>query len=163
MNRAYPAVLAGIICGIAGLKHAANLRKSAAELVRWAELLRQLALLLREATMSLPAVFCQAAAGSQAPDDLLRQLASEMRSQPLLPLPELYRRITAAHPAPDAIGRMMDRIWHGSLESRVLAVQQAADEVEHMAATAQTKAARDARMWAQLGWTFGACLTLILL
>lgn len=163
MNRMFPAVLAGVICGAAGLKHASDLRKGAAELVRWTEILRHLALLLQEAAMSLPEVFCHAASGAQAPDELLRQLASDMRAEPLVPLPELFRRRNAMHPFPEAVERMMERIWHGPLEARVLAVRQAADEIEQSADAAQAKANRDARMWTQLGWTFGACLTLMLL
>lgn len=163
MIRPLLAVMAGLLCGVAGLRQARQLTGGAARLRRLEELLRHLSLLLKESALSLPEALEQAASSASAADDLLRSLALRMRSQPLTPLCELYEVLHVSGPEAAALSRLMARLGRGSLESRCQAVDQAAGEIAYLASAAGDKAAKDARMWATLGWTCGACLTLLLL
>lgn len=165
MTRTVPALAAGIICGTAGLRYAAELRRSAAALARWEQLLRHLSLLISQCTMSLPEAFRQAGSENGAPDSLLKALAFDMQQHPTCPLPDLYeaRSSTVSSAARPILSRMMARISRGSLDERVQAVRQAADEIALVGQNAAGRAVKDAKMWAQLGWTLGACVTLMLL
>ena len=163
MTRAVLAVMSGLLCALAGWRHAAALRTSAARLHRWTEVLAHLALILSEGASTLPEAFEPAATGDLQPDELLRSLATNLRSQPLTPLSALY----AAHALPgaegDALNRLMNRLGHGSLEMRCHAVSQTAEELSLLAVRARENADRDATMWRNLGFIGGACLTLMLL
>ena len=57
----------------------------------------------------------------------------------------------------------MDRLGHGSLESRRLAVDQACALIRQMGNHAAEVSARDAKLWQTLGLAGGAALTLLLL
>ncbi|MBQ8312346.1 MAG: hypothetical protein IJX84_03975 [Clostridia bacterium] len=160
MMRPVLAVMAGLLCGVMGLRQASRIRETNATLHRWHTLLQHLCLLLQEQSLSLPEAFTQAAAENTAADQLLRQWAEALRRDPLTPLPQHY----APQGAEGAVLlRLLDGLSHGSLESRVLSAQQAAEEMALLASAAQSKAQQDSKMWSTLGWTCGACLTLMLL
>lgn len=163
MIRAVLAVMAGLLCGVIGVRHARRLSGTASRLRRWEELLRHLALLLTEGDASLPEVFEQAASAHEAPDELLCRLARQMREQPMSMLPDLYAACQNICEEDGVLTRLMARLGRGSLESRRQAVEQAAEEIALLSASASAKAATDARMWTTLGWTCGACLTLMLI
>ena len=163
MTRAALAVMAGLLCALAGLRRAAALHAAAARLHRWTDVLEHLALILAEGASSLPEAFEQAAASPLPPDELLRALASDLRSQPLTPLPNLYAAHAQPGPERDALARLMARLARGSLEARCQAVSQAAQELALLAGQARRSADKDAVMWRNLGFIGGACLTLMLL
>ena len=163
MIRPALAVFAGLMCGVIGQRQARRLREEGVNLRRWEQLLRRLALLLREGTLSLPEALRQAAGEDSAPDLMLRRLGDELEHNPLSPLPELVARCAPAGPEPPVLSRLMARLGHGSLESRCQAAEQAAEEIALMARAATERAARDAKLHASLGWTCGACLTILLL
>ena len=163
MIRSVLAVFAGLLCGLIGQRQARRLREEGANLRRWEQLLRRLALLLREGTLSLPEALRQSAGEDSAPDLMLRRLGDELEHNPLSPLPELFARCAPAGPEAPVLSRLMARLGHGSLESRCQAAEQAAEEIALMARAATERAARDAKLHASLGWTCGACLTILLL
>lgn len=163
MTRLLPALAAGVICGVAGMRQASGLRRQAAALRRWEQMLRQMAFIMQERTLPLPDVMTQAASEAGEPDQRLRRLAEAMRAEPLTPLTALYEREQPTGPEAALLGRLMERLWHGSLEHRVLALTQAAEEIALLADAFAQKTAKDARMWSQLGWAVGACLTLLLI
>ena len=163
MIRPALAVFAGLMCGVIGQRQARRLREEGVNLRRWEQLLRRLALLLREGTLSLPEALRQSAGESSAPDLLLRRLGDEMEQHPLSPLPELYARIAPPGPEAPVLARLMAQLGRGSLDSRCQAAEQAAEETALLARAASERAARDAKLHASLGWTCGACLTILLL
>ena len=162
MSRAILAVMAGLLCALAGVKHASALKADAARITRWVQVLDHLSLLLRQGTLSIPEALCAAADGSHPPDKLLRDMASAMHSTPLLSLPDAFNTCPSWQER-DVLGRMFARMGHGSRESRVLAAEQAAAELRLLATAASAKAEKDAKMWQTLGFTGGACLTIMLL
>ena len=163
MTRAMLAVMAGMLCALAGWRHAAALRASAARLHRWTEVLEHLALILSEGTSTLPEAFERAATSPLGPDELLLSLAADLRRQPLTPLPSLYAAHALPGPEHDALVRLMNRLGRGSLEMRCQAVSQTAEELALLARQSRESADRDAAMWRNLGFIGGACLTLMLL
>lgn len=154
------AVFSGLLCALLGMRQARRLRQDSARLHRWEQLLRQLQLILQESTLPLPEAFLQAADTDTPADCTLRHLAEDMQRQPLSPLVELYH---GEGPEAAALTRLFARLDRGSLESRVLAAEQAAQELALLATASQEKTQQDARMWTTLGWTCGACITLMLL
>lgn len=160
MMRPLLAIIAGLLCGLLGMRQAQRLRDENIRLHRWEILLQHLCLILQESTLSLPEAFRQAATEHTPADELLRCLAQSMQAHPLSPLSDLFH---GEGPEAPILSRLMARLSHGSLDSRVQAAQQAAQEIALLAASAQTKSQQDAKMWATLGWTCGACLTLMLL
>ena len=96
-------------------------------------------------------------------EQLLRRLGDEMEQHPLSPLPELYARIAPPGPEAPVLARLMAQLGRGSLDSRCQAAEQAAEETALLARAASERAARDAKLHASLGWTCGACLTILLL
>ena len=163
MTHTVLAVMAGLLCAVAGLRRAASLQSTAARLRRWVDVLEHLALILSEGASTLPEAFERAATDSAAPDDLLRGLARDLRVQPLTPLPELYARLAQPGPEYDVHLRLMRRLGRGSLETRCQAVSQATEELRLLAGQARENADKDAAMWRNLGFIGGACLTLMLL
>lgn len=160
MIRPMLAVAAGLLCGVAGLRQSRRMRSDCQRLTDWAALLTRLALLMEESALSLPEAFEQAVAAREHP---LHRLAAEMRLHPLKPLPALFAALNLSGPETAPLSRLMEQLARGSLDSRVLAVRQAAAEIGLLASASREKAGQDARMWATLGWTGGACLTLLLL
>ena len=163
MTRAALAVMAGLLCALAGLRRSAALQGDAARLRRWVEVLEHLALILAEGVSTLPETFEQAANAPLPPDELLRALAADLRAQPLTPLPQLYASRAQPGPERDVLARLMDRLGRGSLEARCQAVSQTSQELALLAAQARQSADKDAVMWRNLGLIGGACLTLMLL
>lgn len=159
MIHLFLSLTAGLLCGMLGIRQAQRIREENAVLGRWAVMLRQLCLLLQEG-LSLPDAFEQAAMEDTSADKLLRRLSSQLRTQPLVALPQLY---TPRGKEGSLILRLLEGLSHGTQESRVLCAEQAAEEAELLARSVRDKARQDARMWATLGWACGACLTLLLL
>lgn len=160
MMRPVLAVMAGLLCGVMGLRQASRIRETNATLHRWQTLLQHLCLLLQEQSLSLPEAFTQAATEHTPADQLLCQWAEALRQDPLTPLPQHY---TPQGAEGAVLLRLLEGLSHGSLESRVLSAQQAAEEMSLLASASQSKAQQDSKMWSTLGWTCGACLTLMLL
>lgn len=163
MSRAVLAVMAGLLCALAGVKHAASLKADAARMTRWVHLLTHLTLLLRQGMMSIPEALCAAADGPHPPDKLLREMAAAMQHTPLLSPGEAFEPCPTAWAERDVLSRMFARLGHGSQENRCLAVEQSAAEMRLLAESASTKAEKDAKLWQTLGFTGGACLTIMLL
>lgn len=157
------AILSGIICGAMGVRYAASLRKNAARLKRWDELLACLAQLLSESVYSLPDAFRLAACEKTSCDALMTRLAQEMVLQPLSTPAQVFDGMKCDAAETDILRRMLERIGHGSLETRCLAVRQAGEEIRLMYQRAKSVSDKDAKMWSSLGWTAGACVTLLLL
>lgn len=160
MMRPLLAIMAGLLCGLMGMRQAQRIREESATLHRWEIILQHLCLLLQESTLPLPEAFEQAARSDTRADELLRQLAAGMRSEPLTPLPQLYTPQGKEGPV---LARLLTGLSSGSLEARVLSARHAAQEFALLAEASRGKAGQDARMWAKLGWIGGACLTLMLL
>lgn len=163
MSRAILAIMAGLLCALAGVKHASALKGDAVRISRWVQVLEHLTLLLRQGTLSIPEALCAAADDPHPPDKLLRNMASAMHCSPLLSLPEAFEACPASWKERDVLGRMFARLGHGSRESRVLSAEQAAAELRLLASAASARAEKDAKMWQTLGFTAGACLTIMLL
>ncbi len=163
MSRAVLAVMAGLLCALAGMRHAASLKGDAARLHRWVQVLYRLALLLREGTMSIPEALCAAADGGQPPDETLRELARRQSAEPLRTLAEIYRSLCNDAPERELLLRLFGHLGQGGRESRCLAVEQSAEEMGLLARAAAGKAEKDAKLWQQLGIIGGACLTILLL
>ncbi len=163
MSRAVLAVMAGLLCALAGVKHAASLKGDAARLQRWVQLLHHLALLLREGTLSIPEALCAAADQPQPADRLLHSIAEQMARSPMLSLAEAYRQCCTDGPEKALLTRLFTRIGRGSRESRCLAVEQSAEEMALLAQNAATKAEKDAKLWQTLGLIGGICLTILII
>lgn len=160
MIRPMLAIMAGLLCGVMGMRQASRIRETNATLHRWEIILQHLCLLLQEQSLSLPEAFTQAATDNTAADQLLHQWADALHRDPLTPLPQHY---TPQGAEGAVLLRLLEGLSHGSLESRVLSAHQAAEGMALLASASQAKAQQDSKMWATLGWTCGACLTLMLL
>lgn len=163
MTRAALAVMAGLLCALLGLRYAASLRAEEARLRRWTALLQRLAIILPEQAAPLTEALCMAAEGTQEPDMLLRALAEEVQRHPLTPLHEAFLRISRPCAEQAALTRVFTALGRGTLNQRVLALRQGAEELSLLAGAAKDRADRDAKLYRTLGWTGGACLTLFLL
>ena len=163
MSRAVIAVMAGLLCTLAGVKHGASLKADAQRLARWCQLLRHLTLLIQEGTMSIPDALCAAADGHQPPDKLLRTIAMKLQASPLMTLAEAFSACAGECTERDLLTRMFIRLGQGSKESRVLALEQTAKEMKLLAEAASARAEKDVKLWQTLGFTGGICLTILLL
>lgn len=163
MSRAVLAVMAGLLCALAGVKYASTLKGDANRLSRWVQLLRHLSLLLREGTMSIPEALCAAADGPHPPDKLLRDMAAKVQSAPMTTLEEAFTQLCGDRPERALLQRMFSRLGRGSQESRCLALEQSAQEMEQLAQRASATAEKDVKLWQTLGFIGGACLTILLL
>ena len=163
MSRAVIAVMAGLLCTLAGMKHGAALAADAHRLTRWCQLLRHLTLLLQEGTMSIPEALCTASDGLQPPDKLLRAIAMKLQSSPLMTLAEAFHVCSGECTERELLTRMFTRLGQGSKESRVLALEQASKEMKLLADAASARAEKDVKLWQTLGFTGGICLTILLL
>lgn len=161
--RLFTALTAGCLCALAGMRQASFLRREAMRLNRWAVLLDRLSLLLSEAVLPLPDVLESAADDSSQPDMLLRSVAGDVKTNPLLTMSEVFSSHCTACAERDALLRLAEQLSRGSAESRSLAASQAGAYIRHLAEEATKRAARDARLWQTLGWTGGACLALMLI
>ena len=163
MTRAVLAMMAGLLCAFAGMKYASALKADASRLNRWVQLLRHLALLVREGTMALPEILWTVADESGQPDMLLREMARHMQTSPLLTMAEAYLHCSAPTLEKDVLSRMFARLGRGTKESRSLAVEQSAEEMVLLAEKSSARAEKDAKLWQTLGFTGGICLTILLL
>ncbi len=164
MIRAVLAVMAGLLCALAGMKHAAALKGDAVRLGRWVQVLTRLKLLLAEGTMSIPEALCAAADGLSTPDETLRSVAETTAASPLTGLAEAFVRcVSEDWPERELLQRMFTRLGRGTKESRCQALEQAAQEMDLMARTAADKADKDAKLWQKLGLIGGISLTILLL
>ncbi|MBQ7305767.1 MAG: hypothetical protein IJW85_06115, partial [Clostridia bacterium] len=117
MIRPMLAIMAGLLCGVMGLRQASRIRETNATLHRWQTILQHLCLLLRQQRLSLPEAFTQAATENTSADQLLRQWAAALQCDPLTPLPRHY---TPQGAEGAVLLRLLEGLSHGSLESRVL-------------------------------------------
>lgn len=163
MIRTVFAVMAGLLCALSGIRHAAVLKSDAARLTRWTALLEHLALLLREGTLSIPDALCAAADGIHPPDQLLRDIAGRMKAAPLLTAAEAFAQTGTGWLEQDMLARMFLRLGRGTQSSRCLALEQAAGEMRLLAQNASIRVEKDAKLWQTLGLTGGICLTIMLL
>ena len=163
MSRAVIAVMAGFLCAVAGVKHAASLKADARRLARWVHILHHLTLILQEGTLSIPSALCATADGSHPPDKLLLDISGKVQSTPMLTLAEAFQQCSSNCVESEMLTRMFTRLGHGSKQSRVQAVEQSAKEMTLLANAASEKAEKDAKLWQTLGFTGGICLTILLL
>lgn len=163
MTRGVLALMSGLLCALAGMKHAAVLKSDAARMSRWVQLLRHLSLLLKEGLLSIPEALCTAADAQSQPDRLLRNMATRMHASPMLTAAEAFQQGCPPCPELSVLTRMFHRIGRGTQESRRLAVEQSAEEMTLLAQHAAAKAEKDAKLWQTLGFIGGTCLTILLL
>lgn len=163
MSRAVIAVMAGLLCALAGVKHAASLKGDAARLARWGQVLSHLALLLKEGTLSIPEALCAVADAPHPPDNLLREIASRLAASPLTPLGDVFTAQCPDCAEKQTLSRFFARLGRGSRESRILAAEQYREELQLLAQAASQKAEKDAKLWQTLGFTGGICLTILIL
>lgn len=162
MSRAVLALMAGLLCALAGTKYAARLKSEALRLSRWQALLEHLTLLLAEG-MPLPQALCTAAGAHHPPDVLLREMAAQLSQQPLTTLEAAFLQRCPPWPEKPLLQRMFARLGRGSRDSRCLALEQAARETELLARRASARAEKDVKLWQTLGLIGGTCLTILLL
>lgn len=163
MTRLLFPICAALLSTLAGLHLSTHLRQEEQRLARWGDVLQHLHLLMASCAYSLPEAFRLCADGHQPPDVLLRNLADELVRTPLSPPGALTDRLCPPSSEKDVISRMMHLLGRGSLESRLLAVENARQEVGLMHEKVARKADKDARLYQTLGWVGGLCLLLILM
>jgi len=163
MSRTVLALMAGLLCMLAGLKYATALKGEAARLSRWALLLEHLSLLVEEGTLPMPQALCAAADAAGPPDTLLRSMADRLQQEPLTTLEQAFRQLCPDWPEKPALRRMFSNLGRGSRESRHLAVTQTAREIDLLAQRASSAAEKDVKLWQTLGFLGGICLTILLL
>lgn len=162
------ALIAGVGCGLLGMRRAALGMRREQELRAWLETLQKLQLLLQESAMPLPEVFRKSAC-TGSPQTVLMAIAEHMVQ---------YPRETAAHvfdtlqngsmnwmtaEERERISRMFAGVEHGSLTLRCQAVAQTEEWLKLALHQAEEKRRRDGRLAVTLGWTAGIGLTLFLL
>lgn len=157
------AIAAGMICVLAGSRHAASLRGDAQQLQRWSEIAARLALLLEEQSASLPEVLRTAADADTDVDELLRQMARDMDANPLTSAAQAFSFRFENCQQRDTLLRMFSLLGRGSVQARSAACRQCAAFLTQEASKARAAAEKDAKMWRTLGWTGGVCLTLMLI
>lgn len=162
MTRTVVAIMAGLLCALAGCKFAASLKSEAIRLSRWERLLEHLSLLLHEG-MPIPQAFCTAGDHRLPPDQLLQQMAAVLQASPLTTLEAAFRQCAGHLPEKETLSRMFEHLGRGSKESRLQAVKQAAAELALLAKSAADRAEKDVKLWQTLGFIAGACLTILLL
>lgn len=163
MTRLLFPLCAALLSALAGMHLSAQLRQEEQRLARWGEILQHLHLLLASCAYSLPEAFRCCADKNTPPDALLQRLADEMKCVPLSSPGALTDRLYPPFGEKDLIAHMMRCISRGSLENRLLAVENARQEVLLRHAGIAKKAETDARLYQTLGWVGGLCLLLILL
>ena len=157
MTRLLFPICAALLSTLAGLHLSTHLRQEEQRLARWGEVLPHLHLLMASCAYSLPEAFRLCA------DENRPQLADALERAPLSSPGALTDRLCPAISEKDIISRMMHLLSRGILESRLLAVENARQEVALMHEKAARKADKDARLYQTLGWIGGLCLLLILM
>lgn len=163
MIRMVLAVMAGLLCTLAGFRYAGSLRADASRLSRWHRVLERLALLLKERAHALPEALLLAADGHMLPDKLLQAAARAVQQSPLTPLAEAFCAACGQLPERGCIARLCDGLCRGSLESRLLAIEHCLGELSLMQQEAAQRADKDARLWQTLGMIGGVCITIMLI
>lgn len=163
MMRTVFAAAAGLICTLAGYRHASALRSDAKMLQRWAEIASRLALLLEEQAVSLPEVLQTAADADTDADRLLLDIAGDMAANPMTNAAQSFGAHCEGCPQQETLQRMFSRLGHGSVQSRITACRQSAALLQEAAGKARAVSDKDAKMWRTLGWTGGLCLSLLLI
>lgn len=163
MTRLLFPLCAALLSALAGLHLSAQMRQAERRLARWIEILQQLHLLMASCAYSLPEAFRCCTEGNAPPDTLLQSLADEMTRVPLSSPDALTDRLCPPFGEKALLVRMMHQISRGSLESRLLAVENARQEMLLRHERIAKKAEKDARLYQTLGWVGGLCLLLILL
>lgn len=113
--------------------------------------------------MTLPQALMQAADGTHKPDQLLQDLAAQLNHDPLTSLQDAFGKLSEDCAEKPLLQRMFSRLGRGTVESRVQAVRQAAEEVSLMHVQAAAKATKDVKLYQTLGIIGGTCLTILLL
>ena len=158
------AIVSCVAAGCIGMRYAARMNADTARLADWLSLLDRLHLAVSRGHLSLPDALEAAADTCAAPDVLLRSLAAELREHPTSTLHELsQRKRTPALQEASVIGRLTASLDRGSLECRLLAIEQAQEAIRLLHELQTARSRRDAPMWTRLGWTAGACLMIMLL
>lgn len=163
MIRAVLAVMAGLLCGFAGFRHASTLTRDAVRLRRWVQLLSHLTLLLRQGLMPIPQALQSCADGHTDADRLLQSMVYLMQKKPMLSLAEAFGHCCSSGNEQPVLQRMFNHLGHGLQENRCRAVQQATEELRMLADQAASRAEKDVRLWQTLGLIGGLCLTILLL
>lgn len=163
MIRTVLAVMAGLLCTLAGFRYAGSLRAEASRLNRWCRILDRLSLLLKERAHALPEALLLAADGRDEPDKLLQAAARAVQQHPLTPLSDAFCSVCGQLPEQDCISRLCAGLCRGSLESRLLAIEHCMDELALMHQDASQRADKDARLWQTLGMIGGVCITIMLI
>lgn len=156
------AILAGLLAGMTGTRYAAALKREASRLKRWEVLLARLSLLMQECAFSLPEAFREAADSLGEPDELLRALAARLEADRLTSLSELAASMGDTLPEAPVLRRMLVGLGTGSLDMRLQGLAATQEELKLLSAASAETAAKDAKMWSQLGWIGGACLVVLL-
>lgn len=164
------AMVAGIGCGALGIRRAALLARRERELAQWVEGLQRLSLLMVESAAPLPQLLVQAAARSGSIRQTFAAVAKAMQSQPQLSAAQAYDQFGACFLQPWAqetdqacVHVLLEGLGHGSLALRKQAVDQAAQWLAQAQGQAHEAQQRNGKLAITLGWTAGACLTLLLL
>lgn len=163
MIRAVLAVMAGLLCSLAGLRYASSLSREALRLHRWEQILQHLSLLLRQGQLSIPEALLACADEHTDADRLLREMVQRLREAPLTSLAHAFHHCSSGGAEQALLARMFTHLGHGMLENRCRAVEQAADEMQLIAQSAAQKADKDVKLWQTLGLIGGLCLTILLL
>lgn len=163
MNRLIPALAAGVSVAMMGLRHSQELHRQRIRLARWSSLTRHLALLLQEEAGSLPDVLRMAAQEKSEPDRILQLIAQRMHLQPLFSTVDIPEILQLPFSEQELLMRLFTRLTQGSRDSRVQAAQECSALFAQLSQTASMQNEADAKMWRQLGFLGGACLTLWLM
>lgn len=164
MTRLLFPICAALLSTLAGLHLSTHLRQEEQRLARWGEILQHLHLLMVSCAYSLPEAFRLCADGHHPPDALFTSACGRIRANAaVLAGCADGQTVASAGSERDIISRMMHLLSRGSLESRLLAVENARQEVALMHEKAARKADKDARLYQTLGWIGGLCLLLILM
>lgn len=162
------ALIAGVGCGLLGMRRAALWVRRERELRAWLEALQKLRLLLKESAMPLPEVFRKSACAGST-QTVLTAIAEHMVQCPRETAAHVFDALQnsgmnwATAEERERISRMFAGVEHGSLALRCQAVAQTEGWLQMALHQAEEKRRRDGRLAVTLGWTAGIGLTLFLL
>lgn len=163
MIRPLLALASGLLLAAAGFRHAGYLRQRCDRLQRWTQLLRHLALLMKEGAGTLPEIILMAARESALPDRIFQQLAHAMQARPF-EYPRALADLSLLEPREQEIlDRLLTRLGAGSRDSRLLALEGTIGQMEQLLSESLPQVQKECKMWRQLGLLGGACLALWLI
>ncbi len=163
MTRLLMPLCAAMLCTLCGLRLSAGLHRETQRLMRWGTLLAHCRILMASCAYSLPEVFKLAATEQTAADELLRTMAQGLENQRTASPGTLAEQLCPPCPERDAILRLMHAIGHGSLESRLLALDSTKEELALLHQQSRKRAEKDGKLYQTLGWVGGLCLMLLML